>query len=212
MKTMMAAVAASLMTVLAPGIASASVVLDTGTPTGSSALPYTLDQSNFYAAEFNLGAGQTITNVQAYITAGMDQPGATFTIALYDAPGFTGNYPSELFASQATYTADGWNGLSNLNWSPGTAGQYWVAVEVGSGDSAIGLSLPTPATGGTAPATAFASNQGNGYALGGPAIGLQVTAVPLPAAAWLLASGLLGVGALRRRSVRMTPDGIQHAR
>jgi hypothetical protein len=199
--TMIAAPAALMMALLAPGMASASLVLDTGTPADSSGLPYTLNQTNFYAAEFNLGAGQTITGVQAYVTAGMDQPDATVTIALYEAEGFTGNFPTQVFATQATYTADGWNGLSNLNWTPGDAGQYWIAVEVGGGDSAIGLSLPAPGTGGTAAAKAFASNQGNGYALGGPQIGLQVSAVPLPASAWLLMSGLLGIGAWRRQRV-----------
>ena len=192
--------AALLMAALVPEISGASVVLDTGTPS-TAGVPYTLNGTTFYAAEFNLGANQTITGVQAFLTAGQDQPGDTFTIALYDAAGFTGNYPNQLFSSQAAYNTDGWNGSSNLAWTPGTAGEYWVALEVGLNDSAVGLALPTPATGGTAPALAFASNQGNGYALGGPAIGLQVTAttpVPLPGTAWLLASGLLGAGALGR--------------
>lgn len=193
-------VAAVAAVVLAPAAARADFVLDTGVPTGTG-LPQVLDGNDYMAAEFSLGAGQTITGVQAFLNSTMDAPGATFTIALYAGSDLTSRSPTQLFSAQATYTADGWNGLNNLSWAPGTAGLYWIALEVGTGDSVTGLAAPTPASGGSVAAAAFAFNAGSGYQTAGAgAFGVQVTAVPLPPSLWLVSGGLLGlVGVARRR-------------
>jgi hypothetical protein len=200
----------------APAMASAAFVLDTGTPTSGSVLGSLLDANDFSAAEFNLSAGSTVTGIQAYVSnaEGLDSAGDTFTLAIYSASGsspstafIAGRNATPLFSTQATYGADGWNGVSNLSWTATTTGQYWAAVEVNPslGDSVQGLILPTPAAGsGTVPALAFAFNDGSGtgYQSTSQAVGLEVTAVapvPLPAAAWLLGSGLAGLGFLRRR-------------
>ena len=188
----------------APGIASAAFVLDTGAPPAGSTLGGVLDGNDFSAAEFTLSAGSTVTGIQAFVTQGFDQPGATFTLAIYFAADFGSRNSSPLFTTQATYGADGWNGVSGLSWLTASSGQYWAAVEVGATDTAIGLALPAPAAGsGTVPAQAFAFNSGSGYTTtGANPFGIEVTAttpVPLPAAAWLLGSGILGLGSRMRR-------------
>lgn len=190
----------------APGIASASMVLDTGTPT-SAAMPMVLDGTDYYAAEFNLTAGETVTGIQAYVEQGFDQPGATFTVALYGSDLLSNRAPTQLLAGQASYQQDGWTGLSGLSFTATTTGTYWAAFEVGSNDSAIGLALPSPTTGGTVPALDFAySSTGSGGYSEQPtaAFGVQVTVadaapVPLPPAVWLFGGGVLGLGALTRR-------------
>lgn len=185
------------------GVTHAAYVLDTGVPDNSK-FPLLLDGSNYAAAEFSLGAGQTITGIQGYLTGGdFSQTGDTFTIALYDADGLNGVPHTQEFAAQATYQADGWNGLSNLSWSGLAAGNYWVAFEVGISDNTGGLQLPTVATNGTVPALGYAFNAGSGYqTMSGENIGVQIAAVPEPEIPALLLSGLLVVGAVARSKLR----------
>jgi hypothetical protein len=205
--TLAAALAAAA---LAPGMASAdSLILDPGTPlTGTGApSPDILNTAGWYAEEFTVTAGETITQLSAYLTQGVGGGNNTFTWDLYSASGtFLGATTSTrtpaVDTATGTYTADGWNSVA-VNWSP-TPGQYWVALQVGSTSMTHGLDLPVeavPSTG-TLPATAFAFAAGTTgkYQLDANApVGMQVSAVPLPAAVWLLGSGLLGLGSLARR-------------
>src|SRR5271155_3249517 len=123
--------AAALATALfAPAMANAALVLDTGTPTGGAVFGSTLDSSDFSAAEFNLSAGSTITGIQAFVTNAqdLDSVGDTFTLAIYSASGFLNSRSATpLFSTQATYNGDGWNGVGNLSWTPGSGGEYWAA-------------------------------------------------------------------------------------
>ena len=181
---------------LLPGLAEASLVLNTGQP-DNTGFPLSLDASDYYAAEFNLGAGLSLNSIQGWITAGgSGQPGDTFTVAVYAADGHSGLPGTLEFAGQATYQADGWNGLSNLNVSGLSAGNYWAAFEVGAADSTAGLLLPTQALNNTS----FAFNNGGSYqSMTGEAFGVQVSAVPLPGALWLMVSGLATIGGMARR-------------
>jgi hypothetical protein len=201
--------AALALIALAPGVASASLILDTGTPPNGAPSPV-LNSSDWYAAEFTVTAGETITNLAAYLTQGsVGQPGNTFTWDLYSAAGtFLGaNREMPTDTATGTFTANGWNSTS-VNWTP-TAGNYWIAVQVSNALQTPGLDMPinssATAAAGTAPALAFASATGSStprYVLEtANQVGLQVTAspVPLPAAVWLLASGLVGLGVRARR-------------
>jgi hypothetical protein len=203
--------AALAIAVLSPGLASATLVLDPGTPplTGTSA---TLNSSDWYAEEFSLSAGETITQLSAFLTQGVGQPNDTFTFDLYSASGTflgasNGTRETATDSINGTFAANGWNSVS-VNWSNLTAGNYWLAVEVSGMQQTRGLDLPTESSASAAGATAsplayaFAGTNHQFGTSGAPDVGLQVTAaspVPLPAAVWLLGSGLVALGAARRR-------------
>jgi hypothetical protein len=184
----------ALLLAIAPfsAMSQASLVLDTGMPDNSK-FPLALDAANFVAAEFSLAAGQTnIYSIQAYLNGGNSgMPGDAFTLALYAADG-SGNLPgTPLWTGKASFQADGWNGLDSVYVSGLTAGNYWVALEVGSPNDTAGLLVPVIATGGSASASAYAFNAGSGYELMvGENFGVRV-AVPEPATVWLFGIGLL---------------------
>lgn len=196
---------------LSPGIASASFLLDTGIPDGTGGAPSVLNSSQWFAAEFSATAGDTISSISAYLTSGPGQAANvpnTFTIDLYSDSNFTGRSTSRVLVdtAQATFTGDGWN-VTSVNWAPlTTSGNYWLALQVGAGDGTNGLDLPTESAAltGTQPAVAFAylgSNTSGKYTTSGaPTFGVEVSTVPIPAALWLLGSGLLGLGVVGRRN------------
>jgi hypothetical protein len=205
--------AAVALTALAPGFASAALILDPGTPplTGTSAPA--LNSSDWYAEEFTVSAGETITQVSAFLTQGVGQPGDTFTFDLYSASGaFIGATSATREGAtdtvNGTFNTNGWSSAA-VNWTP-TAGNYWLAVQVSGTAQTRGLDMPTQSSASAAAATApplgfaFAGTNHEYGTAGAPDVGLQVTAttVPLPAAVWLLGSGLAGLAGLRRRSSR----------
>jgi hypothetical protein len=206
-------VAAIAAVVLAPGIAKASFVLDSGTPTGSGA-PVTLSSVQFLAGEFAVTAGDTIVDLSAYLTQGAGQPGDKFTFDIYANSGFTSrssNRPAAVYSATGTFTANGWN-TTAVNWTPTATGDYWLALQVASPSSTRGLDAPLEAssTTGTAPAIAFAYAGNSGqYAMSTAyPIGLEVSdaaPVPLPASFFLLLSGL---GAAVGGSVRRRPRAV----
>ena len=191
---------------LAPGMASASFLLNTGTPPGDSGTTYELNSGQWFAGEFHATAGESITSVAAYLLQGSAEPGYTFTFDIYSSTGLfaraTSRAPLQSFAG--TYTADGWNSTA-VNWTAPTDGDYWLALQVDPTNQSGNLDLPGIVNQtGSAPAEAFAYFQGaatgNVYkSLTGPGVGLEVSTVPLPPGFWLFASGLLGLGALAGR-------------
>jgi hypothetical protein len=212
MKTL--AIAGAAAALLSPGLASASFILDTGTPTGSGG-PVQLTALQWFAGEFAITAAETDQTyaLSAYLTEGAGQPGDTFTFDVYAAgTGFTARSSQReapTFTSTGTFTANGWN-FSNTNWTPTAAGSYWLALQVSSPTDTPGLDLPleASATTGTAAALGFAvaGSSGQYAASNASPIGLEISTVPLPPALWLLGSGLLALGtAARRRRAASTP-------
>jgi hypothetical protein len=204
-----------------PGLASASYLLDTGLPTSNTGAPVTLlNTSQFVAAEFDVTtANVAITELAAYLTLGVGNVGDKFTVDVYSTSNFTGraNQRTQLYSTTGTFTQNGWNDVT-MNWTPTSSGNYWVALQVSSTSQTKGLDLPgagittasaaTPS--GTAPAIAFAYAGTNGqYAVESTSAPttpfgvelMQATPVPLPSAAWLMMSGMIGGLAFVRRRV-----------
>lgn len=192
-----------------PGIASASYILDTGTPAGSGAL--ILSSSQWVAGELSLTQGQSITDVAAYLTQGAGQPGDTFTWELYAAgTGFTARSSSReqpTFTASGSFSQNGWNDTTVANWVVPTTGNYWLALQVNTGNHTAGLDLPTEVVGqtGTAAALGWAiAPSSHQYAIAGATqagVGLRanVAETPIPAAAWLLLSGFAALTPWGRR-------------
>ena len=202
MKIKLAVLAGVAALSLAPLSAQAAFVLDTGSPSATG-LPAVLDGGDFYAAEFSLGAGQTITSLQAYMAPGASDAGANFTVTVYDEDLLGNRRPTAEFSQQATFNGTGWNGLTDLSLSGLAAGKYWVAFEVGPDDfNNFGLSLAALGSAGSAAALAYAVENTDTYtSIGAAPFAAQVNAVPLPAALLLFGSGLLGLGTVSRRRI-----------
>jgi hypothetical protein len=200
---------------LSPGIASATLLLDTGIPGGTGA-PAVLSTASWSAAEFAVPAGTDVLSLSAYLSANeTGAPGDTFTFAIYSASSFIGARSSQLpslVLATAVATYEGGTGWTTtaVNWTApavaqGGSDDYWLALEVTGTDQTNGLDLPqeTSLTTGTAPALGFATLSGGKFTeTGALPIGLEVSTtppVPLPPAVWLLGSGLLGLALLSRR-------------
>lgn len=176
---------------LLSGMARAGYLLNTGTPSETSAL--LLSGNDWYAAEFTVSGSQRIHGIFGYLTAGNSgAPGDTFTVALYED---AGDRPSgsALYSAQATFVADGWNGAAGLLWDL-APGNYWVAFEVGALDDTAGLLMPLAAPN---PALRTAFYSGFDYEVTtGMDFGVQV--VPAPSALLLLGQGLVLLAGTRK--------------
>ena len=128
---------------LLPGVASATLLLDTGTPTGTGG-PAELGTASWSAAEFAAAAGENVLSLSAYLSPGLGTSGDTFTFDIYSDVGFIGGRSSSLVAlASATATYEGGTGWTTaaVNWTAPSSGDgdFWVALEVTSGDHTNGL-------------------------------------------------------------------------
>ena len=203
--------------------AQADVIVNTGAPTGNIAYsPYNLDSNDWLAAQIHLTQTEDISSILGYISDNGDasQIGNTFTVTVYNGsalpnpPGGSGLPTSEAFQEQATFTANGWNGLSGLNLVL-NAGYYWVAFEVAPINESTGqpnndtfAGLMPVYTSNPLLTASYSDLSGSAYALNYPTakkgydIGLEVngtSAVPVPPSLVLFVSGLLALGRFGKR-------------
>lgn len=178
--------------------ANAALVVDTGAP-DSLGFPLQLDANDKYAGQVSFSQDLTINSIQTYLNANEAVEGDTFTISLYqnDANSVGGL----INTATATYTADGWNGLSALNWNV-TAGTYWVGIEENA-DSIV-FSLPVSVANPLVhTAFSYGSNLGAYQNYDGMKFGLQidatVAAVPENDTYAMLLAGLGIMGLVARR-------------
>ncbi len=183
--------------------AHADIIVDAGTPNqpGSAIM---LSAGQWLAAEFTTTQAWQIDSLKGFINADTSNPdNATYTVALYgNAANNRPDTTSELFAQQATFGTDGWNGLQGLNVAL-NAGTYWLAFEVRAGDTLPGdtlqglmpVSAPNPLqTASNDPNASFGYIPTTGAAYN---VGIQISAVPVPPSLFLFASGLLAMGGCR---------------
>lgn len=205
--------AAAAIVMALPLQARAYDVVNTQVPSGGLAMSNTVDSGNWLAEKFTVSGATQIDSIAAYLLSGdsAGDAGKTFTIALYAGSGnlpaldFASASQGQLFQATATYQADGWNGVSNLNWNV-NAGSYWVALEGGSdAGSATFLQAPSGALP-AAEAVAFYAG-GQRYASTGlsDTFGLHVTAItavpePDSLALALTSLGVIGWMLARRRA------------
>jgi len=186
--------------------AHAGFVLDTGTPTGTGG-PLVLSSADSLAGEFYVTAGEDITALSAWLAPGTTASG-TVTFTVYSNTGTTGGaflggrsstHVTEVTGTAAFSGTTGWL-TANVNWAPASSGDYWLALSV-STPTGLDAPLETSTTTGTVPAIGFASaGTSNQFQSISNGIGLEVTAVPLPAGAGLLLSALGGFGFWGRKA------------
>jgi hypothetical protein len=150
----------------APAAASASIIVDTGTPVAPTeswslfgeSIPV---QGQYLAARFDLSRAALLTNLEGYV--GGDGGAFTISVAADAGAGPDGDTPgATLFAQQAHagFGEGAWSGVRHVSWSL-DAGTYWVvfSVDPGHGDT-LGGYMPNNAPNPTG-AEAFLSIPGD---------------------------------------------------
>lgn len=185
----------------------AATIVDTGpgpnTLTGTNWSLYPEETSGpfgqFLAAEFSIGNSVAVTEIEGWMAR--TQAGANGTIAIYsdggDIPG-TELYATTFFGTGSS--SNSWIGASGLSWYL-DSGAYWLAFEVRSGQT-LNTSMPSPSSSPLLNEAYTNFNTGDWSGYDALDLGIRITAVPvavpLPAAAWLLAYGLLGLVGIAR--------------
>lgn len=189
---------------LAPGLARATLVVDTGTPNNAVGTGLSFNSTRSFAGQFSLAGGLTINSIQGYFNTDV----GSVTISLFtDGEGFDGGVSPDTSLRSTTFNtgvaALAWTGASALNWAVGP-GTYWVVFTstyaAGSQSSMVGTVANR--------LDAYAMTQ-NGHWYDAVdldlAQGLRIDAsaatasVPEPGTMALFGLGLIGVGALTRR-------------
>ncbi len=144
------------------------------------------------ASSVSLTSGSTHTVFENTPTPGMYEivVGAGVTGAVFQL--------RETIEDWKTYTFQLWTdtdaGIDSMA-TGSTVGASWTWTDIGDDvDNMAATNVYRALVPGSQYVLAFSSTNGNAFA-----VTTQVSAVPLPAAAWLFGSALLGLGALRRK-------------
>jgi hypothetical protein len=179
-------------------------LLTTSTPDGGSSGSLAADF--WYAGQFTLPQAAHIADIEGYLKrTGSNQ---SFSAYLYeDNSGRPGTEITNYLITVSSSADPGWCGSSGLD-VPLAAGTYWIGFQPSSTENFLGRiytgvsTLGARAfwyTGGSTDWTVFTDD--TSYTIGYRVLGTY-DAVPLPASAWLLGSGLLALGGLRRKLKR----------
>jgi hypothetical protein len=209
---------ATMLALIAAGAVHAqTTTITTGAASNSDVGGYSLDSNDWIDGQINLSGAQTITSIQAYLDDPVGGAGDQFNITLYADNG-SNKLGTELFSGTATWSATGWNGLSNLNWAV-AGGNYWVGLEISDAQQTSFVATTGAPT--LLANTAFSANGGANYTyrnISGTGLskdlnfGLAVTAVAaVPEAdGWLML--LLGLGTVayvwNRRSRHVSANDV----
>jgi hypothetical protein len=198
------ALAVFLAALLAPAPARADYVVNTG-PGPASATSNYFARDNAYAGEFTLAGTTSISSVEGWFNTAY-QNGGTVRIALYsnttnqsrqDVPNLSNLLYSTTFSVPGKTATGAWYGASGLSWSLGS-GTYWIGFEglnynvgymPGSSQNPLGAEVHY------APGQYPWENRADNANIG---VRVASAAVPVPAAIWLLGSGLLALLGLRK--------------
>jgi hypothetical protein len=188
--TSSAAAFALALAFMLPSLGRAQLILDTGTPTGTT--NYVISTASSIEGEFAATTGEKVTQLSAYLTnpPGDNYAGDFFTFNIYSGLRTTGNRITPVFTTTATYSGNGWNTATGLNYTFPATGDYWLAIQGSS--TGITYDAPSSSNTGTVPALAFASSStsSNYYTTGTTDIGLRVTVAPEPSTWTMLLGGL----------------------
>jgi len=155
----------------------------------------------YLAGEFIIDQPYTITNIEGWIYNN-NESNSTATIVIYGDGGSIPN-SNEIYSQQFNIASQNydWSGASGLSWYL-SAGTYWLSFEVRTSDTQDGW-MPTSDDNPSSPLGKYAYNY-NGVGWQSSlstnfAARVQANAVPIPAAVWLLGSGLIGIVGVRRK-------------
>jgi len=194
--------------------AQAALVVDTGAGSSTSG-GTSLVSSQWLAGQFTLSESYTINSVEGWFGKGAQ---GTVTSAIYNDAGSGIPDGGALFAQQFILDTpdnigtfgNAWDGAYGLNWMI-TAGTYWLAFEVRTGDTGNGW-MPSEGSGALSPLANYALGSATTW-LGQPSTiawgmridateGITPSAAPVPAAVWLFGTALIGMfGFNKRRKV-----------